>query len=503
MTAIFFSAQFKDPGNSDILSQLNVINLFPTFFNEEEAKSLEQQVSLEEIKNALCQFSKDKSLGPDGWPCEFYLHFFDILGEELLQMVEYSRMEGYMSRTLNSTFLTLIPKVDRAKSFGDFRPIALCNLAYKLMTKIITNRLKPKLEDFLSRELFGFLGNRQILDDVGITQEVFHSIKTKKLEALILKMDLIKAYDRVDWVYLRLILLQIGIPYRMVNWIMVCVNSANFSVLVNGSPTYFFSSSRGIRQGCPLSPLLFILVIEGLRRLIASTKMDGKIKGIKVATSIYITHLLFVDDVILFGSGTIEEWRTFAEVINCFCSALGMLVSFQKSMFLNHGVNNITLEQISSFLPYQSSDLNNGVKYLGFFIKPNCYSVNDWIWLLQKVEKRINNWTYRCLSLGGRLVLLKAVLISIPVFWFSLASIPQSIISRIRKVCFNFLWSGCVEGGKYHLASWERIFKPYATSGWNIKHIFWFSTALTMKSMWRGLFGNSLWNDILHGKYIK
>ena len=146
-----------------------------------------------------------------------------------------------------------------------------------------------------------------IIEPVGITQEIMHTIKMKKLQAMVLKLDLVKAFDRVNWNFLRLVLLQIGVPVDVVNWIMGCVSSSNFSILVNGTPRKIFLTSRGIRQGCPLYNLLFIVVIEGLNIIINDAQRKGKIKGIKVSSSMSITLLLFVDDVILFGLGILEE----------------------------------------------------------------------------------------------------------------------------------------------------------------------------------------------------
>ena len=124
-------------------------------------------------------------------------------------------------------------------------------------------------------------------------------MKTKNKSALILNLDLSKAFDRVNWYYLRIILLQIRVPLVGVNWIMGCLSSANFDLIVNGTSSSFFPASRGIRQGCPL---LFIIVIEGLSLLIEDAQTNGRIKGINISSQLSLTHLLFVDDVILFGT---------------------------------------------------------------------------------------------------------------------------------------------------------------------------------------------------------
>ena len=124
-----------------------------------------------------------------------------------------------------------------------------------------------------------------------------------------------------------------------VNWIMGCLTSTNFVVLINGMPSKFFSTTKGIRQGCPFSPLLFILVIEGLSLLIADARDHGLIKGIKITSSLALTHLLFVDDVILLGSGTLSEWMAFDVILSTFCKALGMNISMDKSCFLFNNVD--------------------------------------------------------------------------------------------------------------------------------------------------------------------
>ena len=117
---------------------------------------------MDEIKQALKSFKKDKLSGPDGWHVEFFLAFMDLIGIDLLDMVETSRLEGRVLPSLNSTFFALIPKKEKPLTFADFRPISLCNLVYKLISKIAALRLKPFLDKFISPQQFGFLKNRQI-----------------------------------------------------------------------------------------------------------------------------------------------------------------------------------------------------------------------------------------------------------------------------------------------------------------------------------------------------
>jgi hypothetical protein len=132
-------------------------------------------------------------------PWNSFITFFDLVGEDLVQMIEESRKKGSISGNLNATFLALIPKENKPTCFGDYRPISLCNLCYKLISKVIADRIKPFLSSFLSEEQLGFLQGRRIQDALGTAHECLHSIQKKKSKSLVLKLDLKKAYDCVDW----------------------------------------------------------------------------------------------------------------------------------------------------------------------------------------------------------------------------------------------------------------------------------------------------------------
>jgi len=152
----------------------------------------------------------------------------------------------------------------------------------------------------------------------------------KKSKSLILKLDLQKAYDCVNWDLLRILLLQIGLDLKMTNWIMTCVVSTSYSILINGEETYFFRSGRGLRQGCPLSPLLFILVMESPSLLLKDSQREGKLTSIQVSKYIKILHILFVDDVIIMIGATIHEWWELDKVLKLFILTSGLLINASK-----------------------------------------------------------------------------------------------------------------------------------------------------------------------------
>jgi hypothetical protein len=356
----------------------------------------------------LKTLKKKRASGPDGWTVEFFTFFFDLVGGDLLEMVEDSRRKGHLCGGINSTFLALIPKENKSVSFDDFRPISLCNLCYKVISKVIANRIKSVLSSCLSVEQLGFLQGRKIQDAIGVAHESLHNIKKKKIKSLVMKLDLKKAYDNIDWDYLRLTLITVGFGVQLTNWIMCCVTTTNFTVLINGEATEYFKSGRGLRQGCPLSPYLFILIMEGLSLMLKRSISEGKITGIKVSKFIKIVHLLFVDDVLLMTRASPSEWRVISDILQYFCVVSGLCINNSKTTVHYGGLEEAELTPFKEFLPFSFVELISGFKYLGYYLKLGASKTEDWIWLVSKLEKKIGLWLNKWLSLGGRYILVKA-----------------------------------------------------------------------------------------------
>lgn len=223
------------------------VDLLPEMFDERANEEFLKPITEEELLETIKNFKKEKSPGPDGWPIEFFSHFYELFKNDMLRMVEASRISGNVNSALSATFLVLIPKKDKSSSFLDYRPIALCNSLYKIISKIIADRMKVVLNSFISKEHHAFLKDRLILDAIAMTQECLFTINSKNIDAAALKIDLKKAFDSVDWGFLRILVAKIGLRLQGINWIMACIENANFSVIINGIPSSFFKVERGLR----------------------------------------------------------------------------------------------------------------------------------------------------------------------------------------------------------------------------------------------------------------
>lgn len=362
----------------------------PKIITEDQNKALMRATTLEEVEEIVKGMNKNKALGPDGYTVEFYQAGWHFLGQEILEVVKESHINQKVWPGLNSTFFTLIPKSANSESTQGFHPISLCNVIYKIIATLLAKRLKPILSSIISPEQTGLVEGRQILDGLVVTHEVIHSLKQKKQRGMMIKLDLSKAYDHLNWKYLKEIFRYFGFSNRWIDWVYNMISTPNVSIMLNGAPTSTFNATRGLRQGDPLSPFLFILVAEGLGRYFKKELRERKIKGLRLwGSNLPITHQQFVDDIILFCEVSLKEVRGVKRILDLFMEASGMEINKDKSCTFIFNTPETIKAHLTRTLGFQYGELPT--KYLGNQIDVNPTRIAKWQQIIEKLKNRLEN----------------------------------------------------------------------------------------------------------------
>jgi hypothetical protein len=311
-----------------------------------EVSSLEAPILEREVKDVIFGMDGNKTPGPDGFSLAFFQVCWDVLKEDIMVVFSDFHVRVKFDKSINSTFISLIPKVSGASELKDFRPISLICGIYKIISKVLANRLRLVMDRIISIPQNAFVKGRQILGSVLIANESldFH-LKSGEL-GLLCKLDMEKAYDHVNWDFLLYLLRRCGFGQKWCSWIARCVSLASFFILINGSLAGFFNSSRGVRQGDPLFLLLFVIVMEAFSRMIKASSdhslFSGFAMGARGSEQVHILHLLFVDDTLVFYGASMDQVQAIGDLLVCFELVSSLKVNLAKSVVVPVGdVNNV------------------------------------------------------------------------------------------------------------------------------------------------------------------
>ena len=383
--------------------------LINPIISDDENRELTEEVTADEIKTTIFDLAPDIAPGPDGFPPFFFQKYWQLVGNSVIRAVQAFFHSGHMLNAINHTFITLIPKSYNPESAKNFRPISLCSTIYKVIAKVLTNRLKVILGNIIHPLQGAFILERIIQDNILLAHEVFHSFKNKggKEGWLAIKLDMEKAYDRIEWNYLLVTLSKLGFHTTFIDWIKSCIATVSFSVLVNGIPGRQFTPSRGLRQGDPLSPYLFILCAELLARKVHKASFaDSKDLGVKIGRSgIKVPFLTFADDTLLFAKANTRACVVIKSILDHYCRMSGQLVNFHKSSF--QCSSNVAIHDCLVFKDILGMDhtLSLG-KYLGCPVITERVTKETFGDVVDKTQKQLGKWKANSLSQMGRAVLI-------------------------------------------------------------------------------------------------
>ena len=503
MVSNFWSRLFQEEPEEEGIPEPLLSNYFPDIPDGEKEK-LARPFSACEVIMALKDMQPYKAPGPDGFQPIFYQKFWELVQSNVTRLVQ-DVLEGRdFPEGLNDAFLVLIPKMDSPSRPNQFRPIGLCNVIYKLVTKIIVNRLKPILPIIISPTQCSFVPKRQITDNVIIVQEMLHSMRSKqgKRGLMMIKIDFEKAYDRLRWSFIRESLLELHLPRNLVEVVMNCIESAKLSILWNGEPMEAFRPSRGIRQGDPLSPYLYVICMERLAHLIDREVRLGVWKPVRASRNgPALSNLAFADDLILFCEASVDQAEIVQQCLDKFCAASGSKVNNAKSkVYFSPNTNEVVREAVSEKLGMEiTTDLGS---YLGVPTINGRTSKREYQYLVDKINGKLAGWKTKTLSMAGRATLIQSTLSSIPYYSMQSSKLPRSTCDDIDRRNKSFLW-GALEGErKVHLVSWDNVNKSKREGGLGIKSMRQVNSAFLAKLGWRVLAEpTSLWSRVLRAKY--
>ncbi|XP_073149021.1 uncharacterized protein [Henckelia pumila] len=387
---------------------------FSGFFSEiseEENHSFAAEPSLEEVRAVVFSIPRDSVAGPDGFSSAFFQSCWDFVQHDVMDAVLDFFRGSLIAQGFTATTITLIPKVEGAQAWTDFRPISLCNVSNKIISKLLYSRLRSVVGKLVSQSQSGFVPGRMIADNILLAHELTHSLNLPARGGnVILKLDMAKAYDRVQWSFLLDVLRRFGFSEQVVRMVRACISFCKFSVNVNGTPAGFFASSRGLRQGDPLSPLLFVLGAEYLSRGLDRLFLQHADLRYRSGCDLPISHLAYADDVIIFANGGSRGLQRLKDFLAHYENCSGQLVNVAKSaMIFPPGWTARRRSRLLQITGFAEGHLP--LKYLGAPLFRGNHKCSLFEPLLQSVRKKLEGWESRSLAPGSRMTLIRSVLL--------------------------------------------------------------------------------------------
>ncbi|KAF3773990.1 Transposon TX1 uncharacterized protein [Nymphaea thermarum] len=404
------------------------------------AINLEQPFLHEEIKNVVWALGSGKAPGIDGFPAEFFRTFWEACSKDVFEFCDEFASNSVFLKEFNQATCVLVPKRPSPTDVSHFRPISILGTPYKIVAKLLSLRLAPLMPSIINPFQVAFIKGRRLHDIVVLANEVVHSLYCLRLPSFILKLDISKAFDSVSWEFLSDILTRLAFGPSFRQWILSLVTGAQLAVSFNGLCGEFFCLGRGLRQGCPLSPLLFNLVAECFSALFRHAIVVGFITPHSLPHLQTFSTLQYADDFLLFGTASRQQIVRTWLILRVFELVSGLSINSSKChLSLLHADPALVLLAEDCF-GCKAAGLP--MDYLGHQITLSPPAPSFWDGVEQKLSDRLHCWQGKLLSLPGRLTFAKHCLASIPLHALAVFRPPSVVLRRFDKIIRNFIWDG-------------------------------------------------------------
>lgn len=488
--AISYFTNLYNGDSNDHLPQVNCRRIIST----EGSSMLIAPIHERELREAIYSIHNDSSPGPDGMGAAFFKQHWINLKDLMLKAYNEALQTGEFIKEINHTFISLIPKVKKPDRIEEYRPIACCNVTYKILSKIICTRLNKVLPDLISQCQSAFIKGRCISENSLLAHELIRNFNKKGAEKICIKVDLQKAYDKVNRSFIIHMLDSMGVPVKLLKLIKYCIDTPTFSILVNGKPTGYIQSNRGIRQGDPLSPYLFAVAMEWFTLQMELAHNQGLIQPV-FNHQPYVTHLLYADDLLVVIKGNLKAAEKIKDIFRDLESFAGLKLNEMKTKcYFNKFCSN--KQSMLDKLGFTEGSLP--VKYLGVPLSNNNITDVECGKLINEIRDKLQGWRSKLLSFAGRVELVHTVITSKVRFWLQTFQIPDCSIAKINSVCANFIWRGGIHKIKY-----SDLCRKKKEGGVGLKNLFELKKVYCLKQAWKVLTSNKLWATWMRARYLK
>ena len=430
----------------------NVSSVLPS----DQSCLCEGLLSQDECHLALRGMARGKAPGCDGLPMEFYLKFWSVLGSDLVSVLNSAFFAGVLSRSQRRGVITLSFKKGDRLDPRNWRPITLLNVDYKIASRAVAGRLLMVLHLVVSRDQTCGVPGRFIGESVAFIRDCVHYCSSSGVPAALVSLDQEKAFDRVNWSFLRATLRSMGFGPSFIGWVDLFYNNVRSSVNVNGHISKSFPLSRGVRQGCPLSPLLYVLVIEVLA---CNVRANPSIRGLCLpgCPSLLPCISLYADD----ASLVVSSFRSIKEVFSVFSRyerGSGAKLNLAKCKGLWLGPWNGHTDS-----PVDIEWHSDKIKILGVFVGPGDLDESNWRPRITAVEHVLSSWRQRSLSYSGKSLIINALALSRVWYVASLVHVPRWASIELNSLIFKFFW-----GGKRDLVARRVVVQHRSLGGFSV-----------------------------------